>query len=204
MSFRHAAALAAILLTACADVPPMHVPAVPAPEAAAPRRESVFEPYRFLVGEWNVGQEGGAPILVARFRFGPGESYLWYSASLVQDGREHPHFEGVLAWNGVRGNLDTLLVLDLDGGRIQEQGVVYALADGSVVRDITAYYSPDMPLPICCARRAGPNGASIEFRQTFAPMYPFRILTSLRRREGERWVPVFPGSDQLVMTRRPR
>ena len=34
-----------------------------------------------------------------------------------------------------------LLALDLNGGRVQEQGTVYVESDGTVVRDITAYYS---------------------------------------------------------------
>jgi hypothetical protein len=43
-----------------------------------------YQPYRFLVGEWTVGSPGAAPMGVIRFRFGPGESYLWLSMSMLR------------------------------------------------------------------------------------------------------------------------
>jgi hypothetical protein len=35
-------------------------------------------------------------------------------------GREEPHLEGILVWNGVHKNLDMHFVMDLKSGRVQE------------------------------------------------------------------------------------
>ncbi len=197
--FRIAAFLAPWLVAGCAALPNPHAMPATAPRAAV--GPSVYDPYRFLVGEWHVGPEKGPPLLVARIRFGPGESYLWYAASTLQGGTEYPHFEGMLVWNGTRRHLDMLLSLDLSRGLVQEAGAVRALPDGRVVRDIVAHYSPGVPLPPRGEAKAGPDGASIAFRQVFTPVNAARVLTTLERRESEQWVPAFPGSDALVMTR---
>lgn len=194
--------LASTGLGGCASLPDPHAHAAPGAPAAGASAAAGYAPYRFLVGEWNVGGEAGAPMAVARFRWGPKESYLWYSVSTLEGGVERPHFEGMLLWNGARGNLDMLLALDLAGGRIQEQGVVFAEPDGTVVRDITAVYSPGVALPPRGEVRAGPAGATLRFRQTFKAAGEGRILTALTRRDAQGWVPTFPGSDRLVMTRR--
>ncbi len=65
--------------------------APPAAAAAGP-----YGPYAFLIGEWNVGPDEGGPAAVARFRWGPGRSYIWYSVSTLANGTEQPHFEGLL------------------------------------------------------------------------------------------------------------
>ena len=162
---------------------------------------SPYAPYRFLIGTWDVAPEiGGAPLARALFRWGPNHSYIWYSGSLLVKGVEVPHFEGLLLWNGVRKNLDMLLALDLDGGRVQEQGVVSIEADGTVVREITAFYSEgEQPIgqPV-----AGTGGAKAHFRQTFQAAGPDRIRTTVMRESGKGWVATFPGSDHLVMIRR--
>lgn len=163
---------------------------------------SPYAPYEFLVGEWDVGPEGGDPGLVARFRWGPNRSYLQYSASLLVKGAEEPHLEGVMMWNGVQKNLDMLLMLDLKDGRAQERGVVSIEPDGTVVRDITAHYSPGVRLPPRGESVAGPEGATVHFRHTFKAAGPDRILTALLRETSTGWVPTFPGSDRLVMKRR--
>ena len=64
-------------------------------------------------------------------------------------------------WNGVRRNLDMLVTIDLKGGRAQEQGVVFVENDGTVVRDITAYYSAGGGREGAAA--AGPEGATARF-----------------------------------------
>lgn len=161
-----------------------------------------YTPYEFLIGEWDVGPEGGNAGLVARFRWGPNRSYLWYSASLLVNGAEEPHMEGVLMWNGVYRNLDMLMMVDLENGRIQERGVVSIEPDGTLVRDITAHYSEGMRLPVRGASLAGAAGATQHFKQTFKAAGPDRILTALTRESPAGWVPTFPGSDRLVMTRR--
>ena len=87
-------------------------------------------------------------------------------------------------------------------GRVMERGTLSVQADGSVVRDISAHYSAGVPLPPRGEQVTGPEGAIVQFRQTFSASGPDRVLTSVIRRDGERWVPTFPGSDRLVMTRR--
>ncbi|MEP6769585.1 MAG: hypothetical protein ABJC61_13010 [Acidobacteriota bacterium] len=162
-----------------------------------------YAPYRFLIGEWEVSAEGGGPTLgVARFRFGPNESYLWYSSSFLDKGAERPHLEGILVWNGVRKNLDMLMTMDLEHGLVQEQGVVSVEVDGTVTREITAVYSEGTQ-PIA-RPPAGREGASLRFKQTYKADGPGRILTRALRESAQGWVATFPGSDRLVMTRRSR
>ena len=166
-----------------------------------PPANGPYAPYRFLIGQWDIAPEaGGPPLARALFRWGPGQSYIWYSGSLLVNKVEMPHFEGLLVWNGVRKNLDMLLTLDLEGGRVQEQGAMSVGPDGRVVREISAFYS-EGERPIGQAV-AGPGGAKARFRQTFQATGPDRILTTVMREDGNRWVATFPGSDRLVMIRR--
>jgi hypothetical protein len=163
--------------------------------------KSPYAPYEFLIGRWDIAPEpGGPPVARASFRWGRGNSYIWYAGSLLVEGAERPHFEGLLVWNGVRKDLDMLLTLDLEGGRVQEQGRVFVEKGGIVVREITATYSEGArPIgqPV-----AGPAGATARFRQTFRKIGPDRISTQVMRESGCGWVATFPGSDRLVMTRR--
>ena len=186
-------AMLALMLTALSSQ------AAPATESA---ERGPYAPYAFLIGDWLVAPESGGPAgTVVSFRWGPGHSYLWYSASLLVGGAERPHFEGILMWNGVHRNLDMLMSLDLDGGRVQEQGTVSIAADGTVVREITAYYSEGVGM-ITTGKRAGPEGGVAHFRQTFKAQTADRVLTSLLRESDAGWVPTFPGSDRLAMIRR--
>jgi hypothetical protein len=121
------------------------------------------------------------------FRWGPSKSYIWFATSLLAGGKEEPHFEGLLMWNGERRDLDMLVALDLNGAGAQEQGTFSVRPDGTAVREITSI---------------GPNGAKGKFRQTFEPLGPDRMRTSVMRRTPEGWVATFPGSDRMVMTRR--
>jgi hypothetical protein len=101
---------------------------------------------------------------------------------------------------GAHKNLDVLIALDLEGGRIQEKGVLRVQPDGSLVREITASYSEGarpMGQPA-----AGPAGATARFRQTFKADGPDRVRTQVLRETKDGWVATFPGSDRLVMTRR--
>ena len=181
---RASLSIACLLLAACASSN-FHAPHA-APAAGAP--ESVYAPYRFLIGEWNVAPvSGGAAAAVTRFRWGPNQSYIWFAVATLAAGREEPHLEGILVWNGARKDLDMLVVLDLNGGRAQEQGRLFVDADGSVVREIVAI---------------GPAGTRSSFRQTFRSDGERRILTSVMRQAGSDWVATFPGSDRLVMTPR--
>ena len=167
-----------------------------------------YGPYKFLIGEWDVVAEGGGPAAgIARLKWGPNKSYIWYSMSLLDNatGAERPHFEGILVWNGVQKNLDMLLSMDLEHGLVQEKGVVTVEPDGTVVREITASYSagvramgghgaPDS--------QSGSSGVTAKFRQTFKAAGPDRILTRALRESPQGWIATFPGSDRLAMTRR--
>ena len=144
---------------------------------------------------------GSPPQAVTRVEWGPGRSCLRLGTNLLIGGREAPHFEGLLMWNGVRRDLDMLLSLDLAGGRIQEQGRVFVEPDGTVVRDVTAIYS-EGTRSIGDNRTIGAEGGTAKFRQTFKRDGADRILTTLMRHTATGWVPSFPGSDRSVMTRR--
>jgi hypothetical protein len=172
-----------------------------APAAAAP--SDPYGPYKFLIGEWDVVPEGGGPAAgVARLKWGPNKSYIWYSMSLLDNGAERPHFEGILVWNGVQKNLDMLLSMDLEHGLVQEKGFVTAEPDGTVVREITASYSEGVRAMGGHGSTGAQSGATAKFRQTFKAAGPDRILTRALRDSPHGWIATFPGSDRLAMTRR--
>ena len=173
-------------------------------ESSTPdKRSSVYAPYAFLIGEWDVTPEGGTqPMAVTRFTWGRGGAYILMSTSLVVQGREKPHFEGMLMWNGVHKYLDMLVALDLRAGLIQEQGRMFRQEDGVVVREIAAYYSEGARTPDGAV--VGAKGASARFRQTFKAMGQDKIQTSLLRKTADGWQATFPGSDKAVMKRRPQ
>jgi hypothetical protein len=147
-----------------------------------------YAPYAFLIGSWDFAPETGGPAQGRTvFRWGPGKSYIWFATSLLVDGKEEPHFEGMLMWNGGRKDLDMLVALNLDGSGAQEQGTLSIGSDGTAVREITSI---------------GPSGSKGRFRQTFTPAGPDRILTKILRESAGGWVATFPGSDRFAMTRR--
>ncbi len=168
--------------------------------AAAPGPER-YDPYRFLVGEWDIESPKPESIGVMRIRWGPKDSYLWYSVAFMTNGAEVPHFEGILMWNGIHRNFDMLLSIDMNGGRVQEQGTMSVMEDGSVLRDITAYYSEGTSAP--GEPPAGAKGAVRRFRQTFKAKSADSIATALMRETQDGWVPAFPGSEKLNLRRRP-
>jgi hypothetical protein len=175
--------------------------AIPLLAEASDPSANPWERYEFLIGKWTVSPTaGGSPVATAQFRWGPNRSYIWYAGSLILDGVERPHFEGLLVWNGVEHHLDMLLSMDLERGLVQEQGSLHAEADGTVVREITATYA-EGSRPIG-GPPAGRAGASAHFRQTFKPDGPDRVMTSVLRQTEKGWTATFPGSDRLVMTRK--
>ena len=140
---------------------------------------------------------------VSRWRWGPGKTYVWYSGALLLDGREEPSWEGMLVWNGVRKSLDFLVVLEPASGHlVQEQGTLHVEPDGTVVREITAFYSEGSAAPPTWDKATGADGASARYRQTFKLDGPDRILSAVVRKRNHGWIPNFPGSDHRVMTRR--
>jgi len=182
-----ASCIAAACSTASFHSPPPQVSRQSHVAPPAAGAASVYAPFEFLIGDWNVASaDGGAPAAVTRFRWGPNRSYIWLSVALLQGNREDPHLEGMLMWNGARKDLDMLLALDLNGGRAQEQGRLYR-EGASVVREIVA---------------VGPDGTRSNFRQTFTPDGERRVLTSVMRQAGDGWVATFPGSDRMLMTPR--
>jgi hypothetical protein len=170
---------------------------VPAANAAGP-----YAPYEFLIGDWDVSVAEGPPAMVARFSWGPNRSYIRYAASLLTAKGEEPHFEGVLMWNGVAKNLDMLLMLDLsEHAAVQERGTLSLAPDGTLVREINASYS-EGATPIG-GRKAGANGTTVHFRQTYRRLAPDKIATAAMRETPHGWVPTFPGGDRMIMTRQP-
>jgi hypothetical protein len=85
---------------------------------------------------------------------------------------------------------------------VQEQGTVRIESDGTVVRDITVYYSAGNALPPSWQQVAGADGATAKFRPTFKRVGPDTISTSVMLKTADEWTPSFPGSDKLLMTRR--
>jgi len=178
--------------------------ALPFVPARAQTKPDNFAPYRFLIGEWDVGKPGESPMMMQYFRWGPGESYVLFgAATLSASGKLDPHFDGLLAWNGVRKNLDMLVVLDLDGGgRMQEQGTLSFEAAGKVTREITATYSEELRPSGSNAGGAASGGWTARFRQTFERVSGDTIITTVMRETKDGWVATFPGSERLMMTRR--
>jgi hypothetical protein len=157
--------------------------------------------YAALIGEWDVSAEsGGPPVAVSRFKWGPNHAYIWASQTILMNGKEYPHFEGVMLWNGVDRRLDLLVEADLNSGLAEEKGVFRTDGQGGWVREIdTAFSEGARPLGLPAP---GPEGVTVHFRQTLTPQSPDRILTSVMRQTGTGWTPTFPGGDHLIMTRR--
>lgn len=164
--------------------------------------DSPYAPYAFLIGDWNVSTTEGTPFMVARLSWAANRSYIRYTASILSDKGEEPHFDGVLMWNGVAKNLDMLLMLDLTArAGAQERGTLSIAPDGTVVREIVASYSEGMaPMG---GHKADANGATANFRQTYRRLSADRIATTVMRKTAQGWLATFPGSDRLIMTRRP-
>ena len=159
--------------------------------AAAPAQTAPAGPYalyEFLIGEWDIAREGGPSMMVARFRWGSNRSYIWYAAALLKPQGEEPHFEGVLMWNGVSKKLDMLLMLDLsERASAQERGTMSIGRDGAIVRDIVGSYA---------------DGRTQRFRQTYRRLTGDSVETTVMRETPQGWLPTFPGSERLIMTRR--
>ncbi len=157
--------------------------------------------YAALIGDWDVSAEaGGPPVAVSHFRWGPNHSYIWASQGILMNGKEYPHFEGVMIWNGVDKHLDLLVEADLNAGVAEEKGVFRTDGQGGWVREIvTAFAEGARPMGLPAP---GPEGVLVHFRQTLTPDGPDRIKTSVMRQTDSGFTATFPGSDHLVMTRR--
>jgi hypothetical protein len=184
-----------------AQTPPQQTPSQQTPSQQTPSQQtpsqqtpsqqtSVASPYAafaFLIGAWDTTRGDGQRIAVQRFRWGPNRSYIWYSTSTLASGQEQVHFEGLLIWNFAHRNADFLFAL-APGSGAQEQGTIHVEAYGVLVRDV---------------RATDAAGHIQSFRQSFRRTGPDTALTSLERRNPDgTWAPNFPGSVNLVMTRR--
>lgn len=140
-----------------------------------------------LIGQWDVGPQGGAPAFVQRFSWGPKGAYVWVQVAMILDsGEEHLHFEGLVLWNGATRRYDYLFSVE-PGSLVQEKGEIYATEYGEIVRDVVL---------------TSADGATGRFRQTFRALADGRYVTTLMRHAGDGWSPTFPGSERLIMTRR--
>jgi hypothetical protein len=163
----------------------------PQTQPAMQRPSAVANPYgslSFLIGEWDTTGPDGQIFAVQRFRWGPNQSYIWYATSTLANGQEQIHFEGLLIWNFANHNADFLVALEPGSGS-EERGTLSTEADGTIVRDVLA---------------TDAHGQTQTYRQTFRRTGENTAVTSLMRRKADgSWEPNFPGSDNLIMTRRP-
>lgn len=148
---------------------------------------AAYEPYAFLIGEWDTGPAGAPPSFVDRFAWGPSRAYITQSVSLLTPQGEHLHFEGPMMWNAATQRLDFLFAIE-PPSLGQESGDVSIAPDGSFVRDVTL---------------TSPNGAQSVFRHTIRRTGADTATASLVRQTSTGWEPTFPGSDYLEMRRRP-
>jgi hypothetical protein len=153
-------------------------------QAAAP---NPYGAMAFLIGEWDTLGPDGKASIVQRFRWGPNQAYIWSSTSLIADGQEHVHFEGMIVWNFANNNADGLFALEPGSGE-EEKGTLRVDANGAIVRDVAT---------------TDPSGHMQAFRQTIRRTGENTAVTSLMRQNPDgSWAPNFPGSDNLAMTRR--
>jgi hypothetical protein len=139
-----------------------------------------------LIGQWNVGPDGGATAFIQRFSWGPKEAYVWVQVGLIlESGEEHLHFEGPILWNGATRRYDYLFSVE-PGSLTQEQGEIHVTGDGEIIREVIL---------------TAADGATSRFRQTFRALQDGRFITTLMRQTADGWSPTFPGSERLIMTR---
>ena len=84
----------------------------------------VYAQYEALIGTWDVTAPDGRSLFCRATIHRGGRATLIYGmwgSFIGPGGKEDPHFEGMLVWNGVHKNLDMLLTMDLKLGRAQEQ-----------------------------------------------------------------------------------
>ena len=159
--------------------------------SAEPERTgNPYAPYAFLIGEWDTAPQDAAVAGIRQsLRWGPSNSYIWYAVTMRQPGqtKDHLHQEGMMTFNAQRKALDFLFVQE-PGSFAMEQGTVHVEADGSIVRETVAIDG---------------NGTETQFRQIFRRTGANTAITSLMRKRADgSWTPTFPGSENLIMTRR--
>jgi hypothetical protein len=182
MPFKTLYAVIVLLVTPVAGAQPSNPAA--ATEAASPAAYVTLSP---LIGEWDVGPEGAPAAFIQRFSWGTSRAYVWVSVALILDsGDEHLHFEGPIVWNAASKRYDYLFSVE-PGSLVQEKGEIYAVDGGDIVRDVLL---------------TAADGSTSRFRQTFRALDGGRMETSLMRQTADGWVPTFPNSERLIMSRR--
>lgn len=163
-------------------------PALARDTASTPEQ---YKPYEFLIGSWDFAVVGQPRTGVMDFQWGPNRSYIRYGARMVDPtGALVPHFEGIIVWNGLHENLDTLVMLDMERGRTQEAGTFKIQPDGSVVREIFSTSSASANAPAAVGH----------FLNTFTPAGGTIKLALRRELKDRTWQPIFPGADNIVLT----
>jgi hypothetical protein len=150
-----------------------------------------YQPYAFLIGDWDsniAGPHGGFSIRQS-FRWGPERTYIEASAYVRPQGQaEQLHFEGIMTWNEARQSLDFLFMHEPGTGG-QEAGIAHLDGDGAVVREIT---------------ETDGHGVIGHERQIWRRTGPNTAETSMMHQTADgAWAPNFPGADLIPMTRRP-
>jgi len=152
-----------------------------------PKLAEAYVPFEFLIGDWTARVEASGTTVHERLRWGPGNSYIFYSTYMAADGQpERLHFEGIMVWNGKSKALDYVFAVE-PGSGAQEKGTIRAEADGTIVREVEL---------------TDASGRTGNFRQTFRKLGLDRIETSVMRQTKQGWEPTFPGSERIEMTRR--
>lgn len=145
-----------------------------------------YQPFEWLIGDWSSAS-GQDETIRQRLSFGPDRAYITNSTYVGRSGgSEQLHFEGIMVWNGKSKMLDYLFAV-APGSGIQEKGTMRVLPDGLVVREVEL---------------TNASGEITNFRQTFRSTGKDSAVTSLMRQGPSGWQPIFPGSDNIVMTRR--
>ena len=155
------------------------------------RTDNPYAPYAFLIGDWDTVPKDTSMVAAIRqtLHWGPQNTYIGYSAYTRAPGetQDRLHAEGVMTYNAQHKNLDFLFAHE-PGTFGEEQGTLHIEPDGSVVRESTEVEG---------------DGSLSHARQIFRPTGANTIVTSLlQQRPDGAWTPAFPGSDNLLMTRR--
>jgi hypothetical protein len=152
--------------------------------------EDHYAPYAFLIGDWNSEVAGAHAFSIRQtYSWGHDHADIQAAAYVLIPGREEDlHFEGIMTWNQAHQNLDFLFMHEPGTGG-QEAGVIHTETDGSIVREITETTG---------------TGVVRHSRQTWRRVNDNTLVTSMTHQNADgSWAPNFPGSDNLVMTRRP-